>query len=83
MLAKPTPNPKLPALTGGYLYGKGMALASKGRIDEAKATLSQLQQLAASLPADTPAGFNSAKRCVRSGHCDVTGAHRIGRTSLR
>src|SRR5258707_2599512 len=61
MLAKPTPNPKLPALTGGYLYGRGMALASKGRIDEAKATLAQLQRLAASLPAATPAGFNSAR----------------------
>jgi tetratricopeptide (TPR) repeat protein len=61
MIAKPAPNPKLPALTGGYLYGKGMALASKGRLDEAKATLAQLQGLAASLPADTPAGFNRAK----------------------
>jgi tetratricopeptide (TPR) repeat protein len=61
MIAKPAPNPELPALTGGYLYGKGMALASKGRTDEAKAMLAQLQQLAASLPADTPAGFNSAK----------------------
>jgi len=61
MIAKPAPNPKLPALTGGYLYAKGMALASKGRIDEAKATLAQLQRLAASLPADTPAGFNRAK----------------------
>jgi tetratricopeptide (TPR) repeat protein len=61
MIAKPAPDPKLPALTGGYLYGKGMALASRGRIDEARATLAQLQRLAASLPADTPAGFNSAK----------------------
>jgi tetratricopeptide (TPR) repeat protein len=61
MIAKPAPDPKLPALTGGYLYGKGMALASKGRIDEAKATLTQLQKLAARLPDDTPAGFNRAK----------------------
>jgi tetratricopeptide (TPR) repeat protein len=61
MIAKPAPNPKLPALAGGYLYGKGMALASKGRVDEAKAALAQLQQLAASLPADARAGFNSAK----------------------
>jgi tetratricopeptide (TPR) repeat protein len=61
MIAKPAPNPKLPTLTGGYLYGKGMALASKGRMDEAKAALAQLQRLAASLPADARAGFNSAK----------------------
>jgi tetratricopeptide (TPR) repeat protein len=61
MLAKPAPNPKLPALTGGYLYGRGMALASRGHIDEAEAALAQLQRLAASLPADTPAGFNRAK----------------------
>jgi tetratricopeptide (TPR) repeat protein len=61
MIAKPAPNPKLPALTGGYLYGRGVALASKGRIAEAKAALAQLQRLAASLPADARAGFNSAK----------------------
>jgi tetratricopeptide (TPR) repeat protein len=61
MIAKPAPDPKLPALTGGYLYGKGMALASKGRIDEAKTILAQLQRLAATLPADAPAGFNRAK----------------------
>jgi tetratricopeptide (TPR) repeat protein len=61
MIAMPAPNPKLPALTGGYLYGKGMALASKGRVDEAKAALAQLQRLAASLPPDARAGFNSAK----------------------
>ncbi len=61
MLAKPAPNPQLPGLTGGYLYGRGMALAAKGRIGDAKATLSELQRLAESLPADTPAGFNKAK----------------------
>jgi len=61
MIAKPAPNPKLPALTGGYLYGRGVALASTGRVAEAQATLAQLQRLAASLPADALAGFNSAR----------------------
>src|SRR4029077_12950596 len=61
MLAKPAPNPQLNALTGGYLYGKGMAFAARGRIDDAQKTVSELQALAAKLPADAPAGFNTAQ----------------------
>jgi tetratricopeptide (TPR) repeat protein len=61
LLAEQAPDPRLPALTGGYLYGKGVAQAAVGQVAEAQATLSQLQQLIDSVPADTPAGFNSAK----------------------
>ena len=61
MLAKPAPNPKLQGLTGGYLYGRGVALASKGEIEKAKAALAQLQQLAQAVPADAPSGFNTTK----------------------
>ena len=61
MLAKPAPNPQLQGLTGGYLYGKGFAHAAKGQIEEAKATLAELNQLIATLPADAASGFNTTK----------------------
>ncbi|HKE45276.1 MAG TPA: hypothetical protein VKB41_12150 [Steroidobacteraceae bacterium] len=61
MLAKPAPNPKLQALTGGYLYGKGVAHAAKGQLAEAKATLADLEKLNASIPADAVAGFNTTQ----------------------
>ena len=61
LLAVPAPNQKLPGLTGGYLFGRGMALAAKGRIDEAKSVVGRLQHLAADIPSDAPAGQNSLK----------------------
>ncbi|HZF14743.1 MAG TPA: hypothetical protein VE046_02255 [Steroidobacteraceae bacterium] len=61
MIAMPAPSAKMPAATGGYLYGRGVALAAKGRIDEAIATLARLQHLRESTPAEAPAGFNTAR----------------------
>jgi tetratricopeptide (TPR) repeat protein len=61
MLAEPRPNPTFPGATGGYLYGRGVALAAKGRLDESKATLAELEKFNDSLSADAPAGFNAAK----------------------
>ncbi len=61
MLAKTAPDPKLHALTGGYLYGKGVALASKGQVDQAKATLAELEKLVQGVPADAPSGFNTTR----------------------
>jgi hypothetical protein len=61
MLAKPAPNAKLVALTGGYLYGKGMAQAAKGRIADAQSTLAALERLSAEAPAEAAAGYNTAR----------------------
>jgi tetratricopeptide (TPR) repeat protein len=61
LLAMPAPNPKLPGLTAGYLYGRGVALAATGKVTEARNTLGELQKLAATIPADTPAGQNTLK----------------------
>jgi tetratricopeptide (TPR) repeat protein len=61
MLSTPAPTPRLPALTGGYLYGRGVALTAKGRLEEATATLAELQRLAAAVPADAIAGQNTVK----------------------
>lgn len=61
MLAEPAPNPKLPALTGGYVFGKAVALAAKGRVDDAKASVAQLEKLSTTTPADYAAGLNTAR----------------------
>ena len=61
LLAMSAPNPKLVGLTGGFLYGRAVALAAKGRLDEARATLAKLQALTSQTPADVPAGMNSVR----------------------
>ncbi len=61
MLAVPAPNPQLSGLTGGYLINKAIALAAKGRVDDAKATVAQLEKLSTSTPADYAAGNNTAR----------------------
>jgi tetratricopeptide (TPR) repeat protein len=61
LLAMSAPNPKLTGLTGGYLYGRAVALAAKGRVEEARTILDELQTLAAQTPADVSAGMNSVR----------------------
>ena len=39
ILAMAAPNPNLAGLTGGYLYARALALAARGRLDEARSTL--------------------------------------------
>jgi hypothetical protein len=61
ILAEPRPNPALKALTGGYLFARVVALATKKRVAEARQTLDELDKVRASLPVDAGAGFNSAQ----------------------
>ena len=61
ILSMTAPDPRFPALTGGYLYARAVALGALGRLDEARATLATLQSLIATAPADTPAAMNSVK----------------------
>jgi tetratricopeptide (TPR) repeat protein len=61
MLAEAAPNPRLPGLTGGYLFGRAVALTAKGKVDDAKATVAQLEDLSTSTPADYGAGNNTAR----------------------
>ncbi len=61
LLAMTAPDAKLPGLTGGYPYGRGMALAAVGRVAEARADLASLTTLASGLPPDTAAGQNLLK----------------------
>lgn len=61
MLALPAPDSKLLGLTAGYLYGRAVALAAKGRVAESRTTFNELQKLAAAVPADAAAGQNTLK----------------------
>jgi tetratricopeptide (TPR) repeat protein len=61
ILAEPAPDARLKSLTGAYRYARVLALARTGKVDEAKVDLGKLHSLAADLPADAAAGFNSAK----------------------
>jgi tetratricopeptide (TPR) repeat protein len=58
ILAEPAPNPKLIGLTGAYLYAKAAALAAKGRVDDAKAQLAELEKLPS---VEGDAGLNRVK----------------------
>lgn len=61
MLAEPAPDARLTALTAAYDYSRAVALAARGRVDEARAALAGLEKIAAATPADAGAGLNSAK----------------------
>src|SRR5262249_8921908 len=50
---------RAPGLTAAYLYSRGVALAARGRLEDARAALAQLQQLATSTPNGAQAGFNT------------------------
>jgi tetratricopeptide (TPR) repeat protein len=51
LIALGPPDPHSPALTAEYLYGRGVALAARGRLDEARGALEALGQLGAAQPA--------------------------------
>ena len=63
MLAEPRPDKKYLTLTGIWLHGHGMALAAKGRLDEAAKDSQALASLAQTAPPDLGAG-NSVARDV-------------------
>ncbi|WP_353228301.1 hypothetical protein [Novosphingobium sp.] len=58
LLAMPAPDPALPGLHGGYLYGLAMAQAATGKVAQARATLITLRSFTASPATDTGAGQN-------------------------
>ncbi|MBV8783563.1 MAG: hypothetical protein JOZ67_05185, partial [Gammaproteobacteria bacterium] len=64
MLAVPAPPAQAPGLTAGYLWGRGVALAARGRTAEARAAEESLRQLQETVPADAAAGFNSLRDII-------------------
>lgn len=55
LIALTAPDPRAMGLTAGYLYGRGVALAARGRLGEARAALARLVRLGAEASADTGA----------------------------
>ena len=53
------PDARAPGLTAAYLYSRGVALAARGRLEDARAALAQLRQLATTTPHGAQAGFNT------------------------
>jgi tetratricopeptide (TPR) repeat protein len=64
LLAEPAPDPALVGLSAAWRYGRVVAFAATGKIDEAKAEKAQLDTIAAATPADAPAGLNTAKDLI-------------------
>jgi len=61
ILNEPAPDPRLLGLNVGYLGARAIALAARGRIDDARTTEAALQRLIATTPADASAGLNPAR----------------------
>ncbi|MBF5045424.1 hypothetical protein FGE12_23665 [Aggregicoccus sp. 17bor-14] len=61
LLREPRPDPKYPVMTGLWLHAHGLALAAKGRLPEARQAAAELAKLARTVPADMPAGNNTAR----------------------
>jgi tetratricopeptide (TPR) repeat protein len=65
LIALTPPEPRAPGLTAGYLYGRGVALAARGRLAEARTALEELTALAATVPADAPAGRSTLRDVLK------------------
>jgi hypothetical protein len=61
LIAQEAPPTTAAGLSAGYLYARGVALAARGRIPEAEASLAQLRQLAAGVPAASQAGHSTLR----------------------
>ncbi|MGH8252702.1 MAG: hypothetical protein ACRES2_01595 [Steroidobacteraceae bacterium] len=61
LLTMPAPDARLTGLTAGYLYGRAMALAAKGHVDEARTIAAQMQSLADSKQSEGGAGMNTVR----------------------
>jgi tetratricopeptide (TPR) repeat protein len=61
LIALGPPDERAPGLTAAWLYGRGTALAARGRLAEARTALADLKALEARIPPDAAAGFNSLK----------------------
>ena len=64
LIALQPPDPQAQGLSAGYFYGRGFALAARGRIPEAQQALAQLRELDARVPATAAAGLNTLKAVI-------------------
>jgi tetratricopeptide (TPR) repeat protein len=64
LLAEPRPDAKYQVLSAFWLHGQGMALAAKGKLDEAEADRAELVALGGKVAPDLIAGQNAAKDVI-------------------
>ena len=67
ILEEPRPAEKYQTLTAVWLHARGMALASTGQLDQARAVAHTLRSLATAMPADLQAGMNPARTVAALG----------------
>lgn len=65
LIALGHPDARAPGLTAGYLYGRGVALAARGRLVEARAALAELERLGSGVAPQVRAGANSLQDLIR------------------
>ncbi len=73
LLAEPAPPASLRFATGMWHYTRGLAWAATGKSAEARKAADSVRAIAAAIPAEQPAGINSARSIV-----NVAGAHLDG-----
>lgn len=61
LLREPRPDAKYLVHAGFWLHAHGMALAAKGRLDEARKDLAELERVRAATPAELAASNNAAR----------------------
>ncbi|HEX8625899.1 MAG TPA: tetratricopeptide repeat protein [Allosphingosinicella sp.] len=90
LLAESAPNPKLTGLTIAWLQARATALAAKGRVEEAKKLLPELDRAIAAVPADATQGMNLASPLYEIGALKARarialaeGQHGAARIALR
>jgi len=59
LIALNPPDPRARGLLAGYLYGRGVALAARGRLAEAQSALEELKALGAAAPKNALAGSSA------------------------
>jgi tetratricopeptide (TPR) repeat protein len=65
LLALPKPPETMRYTNGMWHYGRGLALAAKGRFDEAAAARDSVDEIADALPEDLVVGLNTARPILR------------------
>jgi tetratricopeptide (TPR) repeat protein len=65
LIAEPRPDAKYPVLTALWLHGHGMALAARGKLDDAQKDHAELVALHDKIPADMLAGLNPAREIAK------------------
>jgi tetratricopeptide (TPR) repeat protein len=61
LIALGPPDKRAPGLTAAWLYGRGVGLAARGRIADARTVLAELHALSAATPPEAMAGLNSLR----------------------